>query len=153
LYSVRQQTFVALKPDAVQRGLMGEIISRFEKKGFQLVACKFLTCSVEQAEKHYAEHNGKGFFKGLISFLTSGPVLAMVFQGKGVIASVRKMLGVTNPLNSEPGTIRGDFGVDTGRNLVHASSDEDAARGEIALWFKKEEIQEWKQSNSSWLYE
>lgn len=148
-----EQTFVAIKPDGVQRGLMGEVITRFEKKGFKLVACKFIVVSQELAEAHYDEHKGKGFFKGLISFITSGPVLAMVWEGKGVVASVRKLLGATNPLQSEPGTIRGDFGVDMGRNLVHASSDVDAGKREIALWFKKEEVQEWKQSNHTWLYE
>lgn len=145
-------SFVAVKPDGVQRGLIGEIISRFEKKGFKLVAAKLIVVSQDLAEKHYAEHQGKKFFNGLISFITSGPVFAMVWEGKGVVASVRKMLGATNPLSSESGTIRGDFGCDMGRNLCHASDSIENGQREVELWFGKDIIQ-WKQSTESWLRE
>lgn len=110
-----EQTFVALKPDGVQRSFIGEVISRFEKKGFKLIGAKFVSISKEQAEKHYEEHKGKDFFDDLIIFLTSGPIFAMAWEGKGIVASVRKMLGKTNPLNSEPGTIRGDLSIDSCR--------------------------------------
>lgn len=124
-----------VKPDGVQRGLVGEVISRFERRGFQLVAAHFHTPSRQLLDQHYAEHVNKGFYPGLASFMSSGPVLAMVWQGKDVIKTARKMLGETNPLNSAPGTIRGDLAIDLGRNVCHGSDGPEAAEREIALWF------------------
>ncbi|MEB3828182.1 nucleoside-diphosphate kinase [Phormidium sp. CCY1219] len=148
-----ERTFIAIKPDGVQRGLVGEIIRRFEAKGFLLVGMKLTQVSREQAEKHYDVHRERPFFESLVNFITSGPVVAMVWEGKGVVASARKLIGATNPLTSEPGTIRGDFGVDVGRNLIHGSDAIETAEREINLWFSQEELTTWESSVSSWLYE
>lgn len=148
-----ERTFLAIKPDGVQRGLVGEIISRFEAKGFTLVGLKFMTVSRELAEQHYGVHREKPFFAGLVNFITSGPVTAMVWEGDGVIAAARKMIGATNPLTAEPGTIRGDFGVNIGRNIIHGSDAAETARTEIELWFKEEELVSWQPSLSDWIYE
>jgi nucleoside-diphosphate kinase len=148
-----ERTFIAIKPDGVQRGLMGDIIQRFEAKGFTLVGMKLIQVSRELAEKHYGEHQGKPFFAGLVDFITSGPVLAMVWEGKGVVASARKMIGVTNPLNAEPGTIRGDYGIDIGRNIIHGSDAVETAQREISLWFSDAELAPWTPTVSSWIYE
>lgn len=148
-----QRTYLMVKPDGVQRGLIGEIISRFEKRGFKLIAMKFFTPSKALVEQHYAEHNGKPFFDGLVSFLTSGPVCAMCWEGEDVIAIARTMMGATKPAASAPGTIRGDFGINIGRNVIHGSANpEDAAR-EIALWFKPEELVQWDMTMSKHIYE
>nr|1LEO_A Chain A, NUCLEOSIDE DIPHOSPHATE KINASE [Dictyostelium discoideum] len=136
----KERTFLAVKPDGVARGLVGEIIARYEKKGFVLVGLKQLVPTKDLAESHYAEHKERPFFGGLVSFITSGPVVAMVFEGKGVVASARLMIGVTNSLASAPGSIRGDFGVDVGRNIIHGSDSVESANREIALWFKPEEL-------------
>nr|4C6A_A Chain A, NUCLEOSIDE DIPHOSPHATE KINASE, CYTOSOLIC [Dictyostelium discoideum] len=136
----KERTFLAVKPDGVARGLVGEIIARYEKKGFVLVGLKQLVPTKDLAESHYAEHKERPFFGGLVSFITSGPVVAMVFEGKGVVASARLMIGVTNPLASAPGSIRGDFGVDVGRNIIGGSDSVESANREIALWFKPEEL-------------
>ncbi len=148
-----ERTFLAVKPDGVQRKLVGEIISRFESKGFTLVGLKLVKVSRSLAEQHYAEHKEKPFFPGLVEFITSGPVVAMVWEGKGVVASARKIIGATNPLNSEPGTIRGDFGVDVGRNIIHGSDAVETAQREISLWFKEEELVGWEPSLTQWIYE
>ena len=148
-----ERTFLAIKPDGVQRGLVGEIISRFEAKGFTLVGLKFMTVSRELAEQHYDVHREKPFFAGLVNFITSGPVAAMVWEGDGVIAAARKMIGATNPLTAEPGTIRGDFGVNIGRNIIHGSDAVETAHHEIALWFKEEELVSWQPSLTGWIYE
>ncbi|AFZ28978.1 nucleoside diphosphate kinase [Gloeocapsa sp. PCC 7428] len=148
-----ERTFLAIKPDGVQRGLVGEIISRFEVKGFTLVGLKFMQVSRELAEQHYGVHREKPFFAGLVEFITSGPVVAMVWEGDGVIAAARKMIGATNPLNAEPGTIRGDFGVDIGRNIIHGSDAPETATQEVSLWFKDEELVSWQSSLSSWIRE
>jgi len=148
-----ERTFLAIKPDGVQRGLVGEIISRFEAKGFTLVGLKFMQVSRELAEQHYGVHREKPFFAGLVEFITSGPVVAMVWEGDGVIAAARKMIGTTNPLNAEPGTIRGDFGVDIGRNIIHGSDAPETATQEVSLWFKDEELVSWQSSLSSWIRE
>ncbi len=148
-----ERTFLAIKPDGVQRGLVGQIISRFEQKGFTLVGLKLMTVSKELAEQHYAEHNGKPFFAGLVDFITSGPVVAMVWEGDGVIASARKLIGATNPLNSEPGTIRGDFGLNIGRNIIHGSDAPETAQKEIALWFTDAELSAWQPTIMPWLHE
>lgn len=148
-----ERTFLAIKPDGVQRGLVGEITHRFEAKGFTLVGLKFMTVSRELAEQHYDVHRDRPFFAGLVEFITSGPVVAMVWEGEGVVASARKMIGATNPLTAEPGTIRGDFGVNIGRNLIHGSDAVDTASSEISLWFKEAELINWQPSLSSWIRE
>lgn len=148
-----ERTFLAIKPDGVQRKLIGEIIRRFEAKGFTLVGLKLMSVSRDLAETHYGVHKEKPFFPGLVDFITSGPVVAMVWEGKGVIASARKIIGATNPLNSEPGTIRGDFGVDVGRNIIHGSDAPETATQEIALWFKPEELVAWEPCSTAWIYE
>jgi nucleoside-diphosphate kinase len=148
-----ERTFIAIKPDGVQRGLISEIIGRFERKGFTLVGMKFMQVSRELAEQHYGVHKERPFFAGLVDFITSGPVVAMVWEGDGVVASARKVIGATNPLASEPGTIRGDLGVNIGRNLIHGSDAVETAQQEIALWFKPEELSDWKPTVSPWLYE
>ncbi|MEH2412734.1 nucleoside-diphosphate kinase [Nostoc sp.] len=148
-----ERTFLAIKPDGVQRGLVGEIIRRFEIKGFTLVGLKFLKVSRELAEQHYDVHRERPFFAGLVEFITSSPVVAMVWEGDGVVASARKIIGATNPLTSEPGTIRGDFGLNIGRNLIHGSDAPETAQQEIALWFKDEELVNWQPHLTPWLHE
>lgn len=146
-----EQTFIMIKPDAVQRNLIGEIIARFERKGFKLVAAKLMTISETLAKQHYAEHDGKSFFNDLVSFITSGPVFAMVLQGENVIATSRKMMGKTNPQEAETGTIRGDYGMVTHRNIIHGSDSPESAAREINLFFKKEEIQSYEKNVDKWL--
>lgn len=148
-----ERTFLAVKPDGVQRGLVGEIIRRYEAKGFTLVGLKLMQVSRELAEQHYDVHKERPFFSGLVDFITSGAVVAMVWEGDGVVASARKIIGATNPLTSEPGTIRGDYGVSIGRNLIHGSDATETAQREISLWFKDEELVNWQPSVISWLYE
>ncbi len=148
-----ERTFLMIKPDGVQRNLVGEIIRRFEAKGFTLVGLKLMNVSKELAEQHYDVHKERPFFPGLVQFITSGPVVAMVWEGDGVIASARKIIGATKPLEAEPGTIRGDYGVTVGRNLIHGSDAPETAQNEIALWFKEEELASWQPSLTSWLYE
>lgn len=148
-----ERTFIMIKPDGVQRGLVGNIISRFEAKGFTLVGLKALNVSRELAEEHYAVHKERPFFAGLIEFITSGPVVAMVWEGEGVVAGARKLIGATNPLTAEPGTIRGDFGISVGRNIIHGSDAIETGQTEIALWFKEEELMSWEPSLTSWIYE
>jgi nucleoside-diphosphate kinase len=149
-----EQSFIALKPDAVQRGLIGPVIQRFEQRGFKLVGLKLMQVSRDLAEKHYEAHSSKPFFKGLVDFLVSAPIVAMVWEGNGIIDTARKMMGATNPLNAEPGTIRGDFSVDIGRNVIHGSDSPENAKREINLFFKPEELSSsWKRSNDSWFYE
>ena len=148
-----ERTFLAIKPDGVQRGLVGEIIGRFEAKGFKLVGMKLMTASRELAEQHYGVHKERPFFAGLVDFITSGPLVAMVWEGDGVVASARKMIGATNPLNSEPGTIRGDFAVNVGRNIIHGSDAVETAREEISLWFKDEELSDWTPCLTPWIVE
>ncbi|MBD2256409.1 nucleoside-diphosphate kinase [Pseudanabaena sp. FACHB-2040] len=148
-----ERTFLMIKPDGVQRNLVGEIIRRFETKGFTLVGLKLMTVSRELAEEHYGVHRERPFFAGLVDFITSGPVVAMVWEGDGVIASARKIIGATNPLTAEPGTIRGDLGVTIGRNIIHGSDAPETAQTEIALWFKPEELASWEPTLKGWLYE
>ncbi len=148
-----ERTFLAIKPDGVQRGLVGEIISRFETKGFTLVGLKFMNVSRELAEQHYGVHRERPFFAGLVEFITSGPVVAMVWEGDGVIAAARKVIGATNPLNAEPGTIRGDFGANIGRNIIHGSDAPETAQQEISLWFKDEELVSWQPTLMPWIHE
>lgn len=148
-----EQTYVMVKPDGVQRNLMGEIVARYEKKGYKPVAMKLICLSKEMAEKHYAEHVGKGFFAGLVEYITSGPVLAIVLEGRDVVAGVRVMNGATNPANAAPGTIRGDLAIEVGRNVVHASDSVESAQREINIYFKPEEILSFEKNVDSWLYE
>jgi nucleoside-diphosphate kinase len=148
-----ERTFLAIKPDGVQRKLVGEIIRRFETKGFTLVGLKFLKVTRELAEQHYDVHKERPFFGSLVEFITSAPVVAMVWEGDGVVAAARKIIGATNPLSAEPGTIRGDFGINIGRNLIHGSDAQETAQREIALWFKDEELVNWQPHLTSWLRE
>jgi nucleoside-diphosphate kinase len=135
-----ERSFLMVKPDGVSRGLIGEVISRVEKKGLKIVAMKMMKIGRATAEKHYAEHKGKDFFKGLVSFITSGPVVGMIVEGEDCIRILRKMVGRTDPKESPPGTIRGDFGIDISENIVHASDSAEAAEKEIKLFFSKKEI-------------
>ncbi|KAI9695066.1 MAG: nucleoside diphosphate kinase [Bogoriella megaspora] len=151
--SAQEQTFIAIKPDGVQRGLIGPIISRFENRGFKLVAIKLVTPSKEHLEKHYEDLSDKPFFKGLITYMGSGPVCAMVWEGRDACKTGRAILGATNPLQSAPGTIRGDFAIDVGRNVCHGSDSVESAKKEIALWFKSDELQSWKLAQNEWIYE
>lgn len=148
-----ERTYIMVKPDGVQRGLVGEIIARFEKRGFFLRALKQTLPSEELLKKHYSDLSEKPFFPKLVKYMLSGPVVCMVWEGKGVVATGRKMLGETNPLNSAPGTIRGDFCIDVGRNICHGSDSVESAKKEIALWFKPEEVNEWKAHSHDWIYE
>jgi nucleoside-diphosphate kinase len=148
-----ERTFIAIKPDGVQRGLVGDVIKRFETKGFTLIGMKFMSVSKELAEKHYDVHKERPFFGSLVEFITSSPVVAMVWEGDGVVASARKIIGATNPLTAELGTIRGDFGVSIGRNLIHGSDAIETAKTEIALWFTPEELVTWQPVVNPWLYE
>ena len=146
----QERTFIAIKPDGVQRGYVANIIGRFESKGFKLVALKQLIPSKQLAQDHYGVHKERPFFSDLVDFISSGPVVAMVWEGEGVILSARKLIGATKPLDAEPGTIRGDFAVDIGRNIIHGSDGEETARFEIKLWFNQDELCEWKPSDSKW---
>ena len=148
-----ERTFIMIKPDGVQRNLVGEVISRFETKGFTLVGMKFMAVSRELAEKHYDVHKERPFFGSLVDFITSSPVVAMVWEGDGVVAGARNIIGATNPLTAAPGTIRGDFGVSIGRNLIHGSDANETAQNEISLWFGDGELVDWKPVATPWLYE
>ncbi|PLB51894.1 nucleoside diphosphate kinase [Aspergillus steynii IBT 23096] len=148
-----EQTFIAIKPDGVQRGLVGPILSRFENRGFKLVALKLCSPSKEHLEKHYADLSSKPFFPGLVSYMLSGPIVAMVWEGREVVKTGRTILGATNPLASAPGTIRGDYAIDVGRNVCHGSDSVESAQKEIALWFQPSELQQYAQSQANWIYE
>jgi nucleoside-diphosphate kinase len=147
-----EKTFLMVKPDGVQRGLIGEIVSRLEKKGFQLVGAKLMQVSKELAEQHYAEHKERPFFGELVDFITSGPVFAMVWQGENVIATARQMMGSTNPKDAQPGTIRGDFGLTVGKNVIHGSDSPESAEREIGLFFKEEELVSYNKLMNQWIY-
>mgnify|MGYP001156489083 FL=1 len=146
-----ERTFVMVKPDGVQRGLVGDIVSRFERKGFKLVGGKFITISQELAEKHYGEHKDKPFFGELVDFITSGPVFAMVWEGENVISAVRTMMGATNPADAAPGTIRGDYGQTVAMNIVHGSDSKESAAREIKLFFAEDELISYDQTISEWI--
>ena len=150
---IAERTFVAIKPDGVQRGLIGEILGRFERKGFKLVALKEVTPSRDLAEKHYGVHRERPFFSGLVDFITSGPVVAIVWEGDGVIASARKLIGATKPLEADPGTIRGDLAVNIGRNVIHGSDGFETAQFEISLWFQSAELNDWLPADQIWRVE
>ena len=150
---VKERTFVMIKPDAVQRGLVGNILKRFENKGIKIVALKMVSVDRDLAEKHYGVHKGKPFFEPTVEYIISSPVVAMVLEGENVINMVRKMMGKTNPQEAEMGTIRGDLGQFIGRNIVHGSDGPDTAKFEINLWFKPEEISKYTKIDEVWLQE
>jgi nucleoside-diphosphate kinase len=148
-----ERTLVIIKPDGVQRGLIGPIINRLERRGLRLAAMRLLLITPELAARHYAIHKGKPFYDGLIEFITSGPVVAAVIEGEDVINIVRKTMGATNPADAEPGTIRGDFGLEIGRNLVHGSDGPDTAAYEIPLFFAEDEILSYWRAVDDWICE
>lgn len=148
-----ERTFVLIKPDGVQRALMGSIVARLEKRGLRLAGAKFMMVNNSLAEQHYAVHEGKHFYKKLIEYITSGPVLAMVWEGPSAIMAVRQTMGATNPLEAHPGSVRHDFGLEIGRNLTHASDSPENASQEIALWFSDSELVEWTRETDRWIFE
>lgn len=148
-----ETTLVLVKPDGVQRGLSGEIINRLERTGLKIVGMKLMQVSRELASRHYGEHEGKPFYDGLVSYITSSPVVAMAIEGPNAIAIVRKLMGVTKPAEADPGTIRGDLAVDIGRNLVHGSANSDDAKREVSLFFSDAELLRWDRTNEKWVTE
>ena len=148
-----ERTLILVKPDGIQRGLAGEIIGRFERKGLRIAGLKLIQIDRELANRHYAEHVGKGFFNGLVDYITSSPVIAAVLVGPGAVGAVRTLLGATNPLEAAPGTIRSDFGVEKGRNLVHASDGPESAEREIGLFFAAGEVIDWTRDVDRWILE
>jgi nucleoside-diphosphate kinase len=149
---IMERSLVLIKPDAIQRGLAGEIISRLEKKGLKIVAMKMLHMDKTLAQRHYAIHKGKAFFEDLVNFITSSPLIAIVFQGKNAVEVIRQMMGETDPAKAQPGTIRGDFGTDIGHNLVHGSDSLENASKEINLFFSAEEILNYDRELDTWIY-
>jgi len=147
-----EKTFLMVKPDGVQRNLTGEIVQRFEKKGFKLVGAKLMQISNELAEQHYGEHKERPFFGELVDFITSGPVFAMVWEGEGVILTAREMMGKTNPADAAPGTIRGDFAVTVGKNIIHGSDSAESAEREIGLFFNESELVSYDKQDRDWIY-
>ena len=148
-----ERTFVMVKPDGVQRGLIGEVIARLERRGLRLVAAKFMRVTKELAETHYSIHKGKPFYDGLISYITSAPVMAMVWEGPNAVGAVRQTMGSTRPTEAAPGTLRHDFALEVGRNLTHASDSVENGAGEVALWFKQDELVDWSRENDRWIFE
>jgi nucleoside-diphosphate kinase len=148
-----EMTLVLVKPDGVQRGLVGEVITRLERRGLRMVAAKFLLVSTHLAEEHYAIHKGKPFYDGLIRYITSAPVMAMVWEGPKAIAAVRQTMGATRPTEAAPGTLRHDFALEVGRNLTHASDSLENGEAEVSLWFKPEELVSWGRDNDRWIFE
>jgi nucleoside-diphosphate kinase len=148
-----ERTYVMVKPDGVQRGLVGEIIGRFEKRGYKLLAMKLTSPTKQLLESHYADLSSRKFFPDLIAYMLMGPVVAMVWQGTSAVSTGRKIVGATNPLDSAPGTIRGDFCIETGRNIIHASDSVENAEKEIKLWFSDSEVQTWSKVDEKWVYE
>lgn len=150
---VHERTFVAVKPDGVQRRLVGEVVRRFERKGFKLVALKLVQASEDLLREHYAELRERPFFGRLVRYMGSGPVVAMVWQGLDVVRASRALIGATDPADAQPGTIRGDFCLEIGKNVIHGSDSVESARREIELWFRKDELLCWEDSAGHWLYE
>ena len=148
-----ERTLIIFKPDAVQRGLTGEILTRFEKKGLQIVGMKFMKIPQSLAETHYEPHKGKPFYPGLVKFMTSSPVIVLALAGKDAIAIARKMMGATFGSKAEPGTIRGDYGVSNSFNLIHGSDSPEAATRELGLFFKPDELQDWNPAIQQWVYD
>lgn len=147
-----EKTFLMVKPDGVQRNLVGEIVARFERKGFKLAGAKLMVIPSALAEQHYGEHSDKPFFGELVDFITSGPVFAMVWEGEEVIATARQMMGATKPQDAAPGTIRGDFGVTVGKNVIHGSDSPESAEREINLFFNEDQLVDYKKENLAWVY-
>ncbi len=148
-----ERTLVLVKPDGVVRGLTGEVISRLERRGLRLVAAKFLQVSRELAERHYAVHQGKPFYNGLIQYITSAPVMAMVWEGPNAVAAVRQTMGATRPTDAAPGSLRHDFALEIGRNLTHASDSLENGEKEVALWFEPSELVQWTRETDRWIFE
>ncbi|HML20071.1 MAG TPA: nucleoside-diphosphate kinase [Aggregatilinea sp.] len=148
-----ERTLIIIKPDAVQRGLIGEIIRRFENRGLRIAGMKFMLVTREIAARHYAEHEGKGFYEGLIDYITSGPVVVMALEGKDAINIARNTIGKTKPVEAAPGTIRGDFGMEVGRNLVHGSDKPESAERELGIFFDAAELYDWTRDVDRWIFE
>ena len=148
-----ERTFLMIKPDAVQRGLVGVIIAKLEAKGFKLVGLKLIKVDRALAEEHYVEHKGKGFFEPTVDYIMSSPVVAMVWEGKNIVAMAREMMGATNPANANPGSIRGAYGMDISRNIIHGSDSTTSAEREINLYFKPAELLDYKKAGEEWLSE
>ena len=148
-----ERTLVLVKPDGVQRGLIGEVIGRLERRGLRLVAAKFIQVSRDLAETHYAIHKGKPFYDGLIEYITSAPVMAMVWEGPNAVAAIRQTMGATRPTEAAPGSIRHDYALEVGRNLTHASDSIENGIKEIALWFRPAELVDWKRDSDRWIFE
>jgi nucleoside-diphosphate kinase len=148
-----ERSLVLVKPDGVQRALIGEIIARLERRGLRMVAAKFMAVSRELAEEHYAVHKGKGFYEGLLDYITSAPVMAMVWEGPNAIAAIRQTMGATRPWEAAPGTVRHDFALEVGRNITHASDSPENGVKEAALWFKENEIVSWSRDMDKWVFE
>lgn len=147
-----ERTLVLIKPDGVQRGLVGEVVGRFERRGLHLVGLRMLAVDRELAERHYAEHRERPFFEAVIEFITSSPVVAMAWEGPNAVGLVRGMMGPTNPANAAPGTIRGDFGIDIGQNIIHGSDSPARAEVEVALFFSPQELVSWERAESTWIH-
>jgi nucleoside-diphosphate kinase len=148
-----EHSLVLVKPDGVQRGLIGEVIARLERRGLRLVAAKFMAISQELAETHYAIHKGKPFYDGLIAYITSAPVMAMVWEGPNAVAAIRQTMGATRPTEAAPGSLRHDFALEVGRNLTHASDTVENGEKEVALWFEQDELVEWGREVDRWVFE
>lgn len=148
-----ERTLVLIKPDAMQRGLAGEVISRLERRGLKIAAIRLMRVSTALARKHYAEHNGKPFFPGLVEYITSSPIIAAVFEGENAIKAVRQTFGATHPLEAAPGSVRADYGLEKGRNLTHASDSPASAKREIALFFGDAPPISWKRDTDRWIFE
>lgn len=148
-----ERTLILIKPDAMQRGLAGEIISRLERRGLRIAAMRLFQMEEALARRHYAEHEGKGFYESLVSYITASPIIAAVLEGTDAVAITRKTMGATNPANAEPGTIRGDLGLETGRNLIHGSDSLESAEREIALFFGEADVHAYKRDFDRWIFE
>jgi len=148
-----ERSLVLIKPDGVQRGLIGEVIARLERRGLRLVAAKFMAVSQELAETHYAIHKGKPFYAGLIVYITSAPVMAMVWEGPNAVAAIRQTMGATRPAEAAPGSLRHDFALEVGRNLTHASDTLENGEMEVALWFRPDELVDWTRAVDAWVFE
>src|SRR5690625_4620968 len=147
-----EKTFIMVKPDGVQRGLIGEIVNRFERKGFTLVGAKLMQISDSLAEEHYGEHKERPFFGELVEFITSGPVFTMIWEGENVIKTSRHMIGATNPEEADPGSIRGDYAITVGKNIIHGSDSQESAEREINLFFNEQELVSYTKQDASWIY-
>ncbi len=148
-----EKTLVLVKPDGVQRGLIGEIIKRLENRGLRLIGAKFIQVSRELAEEHYGIHKGKAFYESLLNYITSAPVMAMAWDGPSAVAAIRQTMGATRPTEAAPGSVRHDFGLEIGRNLTHASDSVENGEKEVSLWFSKDELVDWNQTISPWVLE